>query len=116
MARKLLTFLVPAALLVPAYAAALSGDELYEMCSGGTSEVAACTLYVRGVSDTMQTMAAANNGRLGYCPPKNTAFGEMVDLGIRSIRKNPEHSHLPAPAMLAASWVQAYPCKNNLAK
>jgi hypothetical protein len=98
---------------MPRHAAALSGTELYTLCSapaGSTKEVA-CISYVRGLLDGIDIGAGVPEFTARYCPPNGGIETTQARLIIeKQMKDHPELLNRHAVVIAASALQEAFPC------
>jgi hypothetical protein len=118
MKKLLMIATVLSPLLFPAHAAAeISGNDWLVMCSAkrGSAPALACSGYTRGVADGIFAASVANDiskhPELNFiCAEANVITQQLIDVGLRAIKSNPETRHHPAAILLSFAWAKAFPC------
>jgi len=70
-----------------------------------------CQAYARGVSDGFQLWRAAQPESANVCIPENVSEQQLIDVAKDYIRRNSNDGHLRIGAVLALSFLEAWPCK-----
>jgi hypothetical protein len=95
----------------------VSGNTLYGHCSSQpstaayTTSVAYCVGYVTAVSDTFNTMRAAENKSQVICLPASSNAGQMADIVAKYLGDNPSTRHFGATTLVLDALVRAFPCQ-----
>lgn len=96
-------------------AMALSGTELYKICSerASTSSVnAGCVGYLRGFSDGF-LLGTAFTPNI-YCPPKGGLSVDQLRLIVeKHLREHPEELHKDALFLVGDAVMNAFRCNNQ---
>jgi len=87
------------------YAQEVTGQELLELCSPPASEAGheLCLGYIIGSYDTSVV-------RKGLCVPPSVTHGQLRDTVYTFMLKHPERLQEPAPHLIVAGIVEAFPC------
>lgn len=107
--RRPLVGAVPLLLISSAYAGAMSGNELHELCKApSTSQRYA--LGLRYTLSEMSTADATGSARRSYC----RAYGMRVEQAHRVVcqwlKLNPQHRHEEAGPLVHAALGEIWPC------
>lgn len=100
--------LLAALCFIPAMASAefISGNELYkDLRSEEVVDRVYALGYIAGVSD------AGQGG--SHCIPNTVSLGQIQDMAINYLRKNPEIRNLSADVLLSMMLMERWPCKNK---
>ena len=87
------------------YAQEVTGQELLELCSPPASEAGheLCLGYIIGSYDTSVV-------RKGLCVPPSVTHRQLRDTVYAFMLKHPERLQEPAPHLIVAATVEAFPC------
>ena len=87
------------------HAQEVTGQELLELCSPPASEAGheLCLGYIIGSYDTSVV-------RKGICVPPSVTHGQLRDTVYTFMLKHPERLQEPAPHLIVAGIVEAFPC------
>ena len=82
-----------------------TGNDFIESCSSDdlSYERAACVAYVRGLYDAFRLASS-------ICPPDGVTITQMLEIGRKAIRENPQNRHKPASFLIWESWFLDFPC------
>lgn len=85
-----------------------TGNDFIESCSsdGVSYERAACLAYVRGLFDAFRLASS-------ICPPDGVTIDQMLEIGRKAIRDNPQNRHKPASFLIWESWFLDFPCRKK---
>lgn len=105
--------------LLAAPSHAVTGNEALELCQ--TRQGAACSFYYHGIIDGLLAGASftsldiTGNGdsttALGVCAPSAVTSGQMIDVAIEYLRRNPAERHEGAGLLTIDAWREAFPCQ-----
>lgn len=91
---------------VMANAEFISGNDLYkDLRSESTVDKVYALGYIAGVSD------AGQGG--SHCIPTTVSLGQIQDMAINYLRKNPEIRNLSADVLLSMMLMERWPCKDK---
>jgi len=93
---------------------AITGNDWPSICSSKTTNAMDrmyCQAYARGVSDGFQLWRAAQPESANVCIPENVSEQQLIDVAKDYIRRNSNDGHLRIGAVLALSFLEAWPCK-----
>jgi hypothetical protein len=104
-------------LIVPQEAHAMSGRELRDACEydpDGDLEEAKkamiCVHYIAGVADTLGFFQGNGSIPKGACIPEETSIGELQDIALDYLKRNPKELEYIASSLVLYAWVEAFPC------
>jgi hypothetical protein len=100
--------LLAAWLFIPTIASAefLSGNDLYQnLRSESLTERAYGLGYLAGVADAGQSGS--------HCIPSTVTLGQIEDMSMNYLRKNPEIRNLSADILVGMMLLERWPCKNK---
>jgi Rap1a immunity proteins len=90
--------------IVPETLIALTGNELYTLCStGNRSREDLCVGYVMDVMDTFPESIA--------CPPEGVTLTQVREVVATFLRDHPEKRQERATDLVAAAVQAAFPCR-----
>lgn len=113
---------------VPAMAQNLTGNELLDICTSGSEDLARlgyCAGYVSGVIEGMKWGAAAllmlgetpredvealSSSLLGFCNPEGVTLGQHVGVVTKHLQDNPAERHASARVIVQTALQDAFPC------
>jgi hypothetical protein len=80
----------------------LSGNKLFEYCSGGAGgfDAGVCHGYIRAMADAFRP----------GCAPKGVTYGQIKDVVIKHFRDNPQSRHQNALPLIGEAMERAWPC------
>jgi hypothetical protein len=97
----------------PSYAAATwdtTGNQFVAFCAANSEQKELCLFYVKGLW----------GGAIAFyplaCLPAGVDHSQLLEIGLKKIRENPEISHLEARQTLLAAWMKTFPCPKAGAK
>jgi hypothetical protein len=95
-----------------ANAVVVEGKELYEMCQAPdiAFNVGACTAYVLGVADTLESARTAGQGVPKVCVPPQMTRAQLVYPVKVYLDRNPHELVLGAAILVTKALVEAFPC------
>lgn len=88
------------------------GNELLKFCTDTDPDTfyqAMCLGYIRGADATLLLWAGANEAT-PYCPPSNVTVGQLKDVVVSYLRRNPNIRHESAPLLILKAEIAAWPC------
>ena len=89
-----------------AHAEFKDGNELFQLLTSRDSLDRVDALgYVTGVADALRGTV--------HCIVPNATAGQISDMTLAYLRRNPENRHLPANMIVAAVLKSAWPCRNG---
>ena len=82
------------------YADFFDGNKLYDTCSDEDSEVkiGMCIGYILGVVDLYE--GTRNSFKMSKCIKANVNGGQLQDIMLKFLKKNPETRHKPAALLI----------------
>ena len=98
----------------PGSASFLNGNELYSRCNSTQSTVNStfCVGYISGVFDGIRGDAIIAGRDDGLrCVPVEVNIGQMRDIVVEFLRKNPGIRHLPADILIKDSLLATFTCR-----
>jgi hypothetical protein len=99
--------------------ASQTGNQLYEQCTRERAaptywyDDAACTAYISGFIEgatSFQEFWPADQPK-AICLPPNVTAGQMRDVVVAYLARNPERRHLSAMMSIVTAAVAAFPCR-----
>ena len=106
------TIAIALALIAPTPVSAdfQTGNQLFSKCiAEGTTEPAFCLGYLAGVADVMDVGNPVN--RFRACVPGGVVMGQMKDIFVNALQRNPAERHYGAAGLAASALAGAFPCK-----
>ena len=103
-------------LISPKSAAALTGNELQEYCSGpkGSGFGLACAEYIHGfVSGFLAADHTKRKDARILCFPMDATIGQARRIVEKYMRDNPQSLHQDASIIVGKAILLAFPCKNS---
>jgi hypothetical protein len=95
------------------HGASQTGNGFLQTCSrdaAGTFQTG-CISYFAGIADTLVQIELTKPQRdQRFCLPQGVVYGQMTDITLDFLRKNPSLRHQPTPQLVWTSLVQAFPC------
>jgi hypothetical protein len=89
-------------------ATAVTGSQLYDLCSAQDQSEMSCEVYIRGFVDGIMVGHLAGNK---FCPPDDGISGTQAKLVIMHwLRDNPEFLHHEAGYLAGIAMVDAFKC------
>jgi hypothetical protein len=90
--------------------AALTGNELREICNKSESSrsYAECRAFVMAIADLM-SLKISLRGWLA-CIPQGVTYEQATIVTRKSLEQNPELLHLTAANLVAIALAEAFPC------
>ena len=86
------------------------GKEILSLCESSYDfSKGMCLGYVRGIATTTDILMQMNDRHL--CFPKSVTVGQMRDVVIAYIRRNPAQRHEGATLLYMRAINEAWPCK-----
>ncbi|SCX65487.1 Rap1a/Tai family immunity protein [Variovorax sp. EL159] len=101
-------FLIP--FLVAGAAHAYTGNDLLKELEGTDSQQLGAVNYIRGVLAGIETMEAVTERRR-ICVPNGVTLGQINDLVLADLRKNPSGRHEEASDIAFLALLKTWPCK-----
>jgi Rap1a immunity proteins len=89
--------------LIPQQLLAITGNDLYSLCTTERALEEICAGYLTGALDVFPERT--------FCPPKGTTLSQIKDVVVIFLRDHPETRHQRAPDLVAAAIKAAFPCK-----
>jgi len=90
-----------------------SGNELFRECTADTeqpAQQATCFGYVAAISDVLDGGNPINGYRV--CQPKTGVnLGQMKDIVVQWLQRNPQDRHRAAAGLVAKALSEAFPCR-----
>jgi len=98
---------------LPMDAMALTGNELYRLCTEGTrGNSAVCAAYIRGIHEGMSLGEGMAKEGVDYCPPDGLR-GEQTKLIVEKyMREKPEIMHKGAGILVGSALYKAFGCES----
>lgn len=94
----------------PVIAGGLTGNELYSACNSDSPILKqSCGKYILGIAEGLR-LGVSLAGRNGDCIPEDVRESQLVLMVQKRMKEEPQHLHLPAAALVAASITQVFPC------
>jgi hypothetical protein len=91
-----------------------SAQRIMEDCSSEplSSQSLECVNYIEGVKDILNYLRvhSLTNARVP-CPPPQITIGQLRDVVVTFIRRNPQYYHVEAAPAVYAALVAAFPCQ-----
>ena len=103
-------------ILSPARAAtAMTGAALLDLCEGTGTQKLACESYLRGVSDTLDFVAAAApaSGLAQGCVPQGTPAAKLRSVMVKMLHRKEIHRNAPAASLAMTGFSAAWRCNPN---
>jgi hypothetical protein len=95
-----------------------TGNDLYAACnSADPFGRGRCMGYVEAINDAMampmrqQEIPTGDFGQFRRCIPGNPTAGQMKDVVVQYLQKNPANRHQSAARLAARALMEAYPCQ-----
>lgn len=97
-----------AAMLSPATADTITGNQLLQWCEANDNnpERAMCLGYVLAMIDAFEATKV-------ICPPKAVTYAQVTDTITKFLRDNPTRRHLPALALASDALHPPFACPKN---
>lgn len=108
----------------PARADFRDGNRLYADCTvreGASTyyqDKAYCLAYIVGANDGIESglvlaevYTEIDDLQRPYCLPDNVTAGQLTDVVVAYLRKNPAERHLAGSIVVFAALTQAFPCR-----
>ena len=110
----------------------LSGNQYYDTCNEypdiGNAQAGWCSGYLIGLvegtkigafnvltaiepAETAAEMDEMTNQFLNVCQPDGVNYGQLLDVFVLYMRKNPEARHESARTLLLSAMSEAFPCE-----
>lgn len=105
-----LLFLHPARADTP-----MTGAALLKLCEGTATQKLACESYLRGVSETLDFIAAAvpASGLMEGCVPKGTPSAKLRSVITKMLHRKEIHKDAPAASLAMTGFSAAWRCNPN---
>ncbi len=84
-----------------------TGNDFYLECSKPTKR-SYCLAYIRGAADAIDLNDIE---RRIFCPPVGVTVGQMLDVSLAYIQRNPEERHYRTIILVSFALMNAFPCK-----
>ncbi len=91
-----------------------TGNELFAAC-GAENDVASfwsCMGFLRGTMETHDLFILLNEQPRFYCTPKTVTNGQVRDVVLDGLRRNPADRHYPSVVLTLRYLKEAFPCPN----
>jgi len=85
-----------------------SGNELYARCQ--MQDQTSCLAYIIGVQDALADLASANITQPLFCAPVGATAEQLKDVAVLYLRNNPAARAQGAGGLVAAAFMEAFPC------
>jgi hypothetical protein len=96
------------------HAAAQTGNGFLQTCSRAAdrSFQAGCITYFAGIADALTWAEFAKpQQRWEICMPSGVVYGQMMDITLDFLQKNPSIRHDVTPALVHRALKAAFPCR-----
>jgi hypothetical protein len=80
-----------------------SGNAFLRLCDGSGRAIS-CVAYTLGVFHGFR------EGSNEICLPKGVDTGQLMEVGKKFMRDNPQDAHYSPGGLMVASWIKAFPC------
>lgn len=93
----------------------MNGNDLYAYCQDkdGSYGSIFCHAYIIGAADIVLGIGERNETAYGYqaCPTNGITEGQVTDIVILWLRKNPSARHYGASSLVASALYESFPCR-----
>jgi len=89
-----------------------SGNDWLKMCENKSSQ-ALCYSYTLGLVEGLHAWKALRPDNAPICFPENVYTRQLVELGMKFVRENPETRHRYAWYNLTMAYRQTFPCEEQ---
>ena len=87
------------------------GNQILSMCNEPDYfSQGLCFGYLRGISHTLDTWAAANKAQ-PFCRPDNVTFQQLKDVVVSYVAAYPAKRNFPSSALMIQAEQAAWPCQ-----
>lgn len=101
------------AMLLAAADGPLSGNGLYDQCTGSSSQQLLCSAYIVGVAEGVIVRENVGSTTATLCIPEGVLRGQVIDVAKNYLRDHPETRQRSANALVYLALRQAFPCRRR---
>ena len=95
-----------------AMAGYMDGNKLLDQCGNRSSgNYMSCIGYLMGLSDAIDMTQDAGGARKQICIPVGVTTGQLLDIVVDHLKKNPADRHREAAFQVWAAYRSAFPCR-----
>ena len=91
----------------------LSGNGLYDQCTGTSSQQLLCSAYIVGVTEGVIVRESIRGTAATLCVPDGVLRGQVIDVAKNYLRDHPENRQRSANDLVYLSLRQAFPCRKR---
>lgn len=99
-----------AAVLQNAPVLAITGNDIWEVCTLSSGQGSACRSYVAGVLDTYATFETLLESE-NYCIPERATYDQVSDVVVAFLRDNPGQRHHPGALLVLMAARDGFDCE-----
>lgn len=109
---KLIVASVLLFLATPA-SAQVKANEWLKYCDAKNTNQNICFYYARGFADGLRWENHLHGDNAKTCIPKEVTAIQLIKVGQSFLSKNPQHLHRDLGTVLAAAFMEAWPCEKK---